>query len=295
MARDWESSFSSWSQPPGKTEQDKSDNAERAIRDAIVDGGALQERNVSVFPQGSYRNRTNIRTESDVDIAIRSRSTFFFNLADGLQVADLGIRPASYSYAQYKADVASALTDHFGAAHVTRGKKAFDVHENTYRVDADALACFEYRFYYPNGTHREGVAFVPDGGRMVYNYPEQSYANGVKKNDDTGRRFKALVRVLKTLRSEMSDNGVDIAKQMPSFLIESLVWNVPNEGFGHQTFRADVRHVLAHLFNNTMADEQCKDWREINGHKYLFRSTQPWTRGAVHTFMDTAWNYVGFE
>jgi len=295
MARDWEASFSYWAQPPGKTEQEKCDNAERAIRKAVAGSEALQAREVSVFPQGSYRNRTNIRTDSDVDIAVRSRSTFFFNLADGVQREDVGIQPASYSYAQYKNDVAKALTNHLGAGHVTRGPKAFDVHENTYRIDADALACFEYRFYYANGTYREGIAFRPDGGEMVYNYPEQSYANGVKKNDETDRRFKALVRIMKALRSEMAGQGVAVANNVPSFLLECLVWNVPNEGFGHETLRADARYVLAHLFNNTRTPEQCRGWYEINGHKYLFHSTQPWTRETVNTFADTAWNYIGFQ
>src|SRR5690348_9005625 len=98
MARDWESSFVSWSQPPGKTEQDKCDNAERAIRDAIGGSDPLKERDVSVFPQGSYRNRTNVRTESDVDIAIRSRRTFFYHVTDGVTPQAVGIKPAVYTY-----------------------------------------------------------------------------------------------------------------------------------------------------------------------------------------------------
>ncbi len=31
---------------------------------------------------------------------------------------------------------------------VTRGSKAFDVHANSYRVDADVVACFEHRRRY---------------------------------------------------------------------------------------------------------------------------------------------------
>ena len=40
-----------------------------------------------------------------------------------------------------------------------------------------------------------------------------------------------------------------------SFLIDSLVWNVPDEGFGHVAYKDDVRWVLAHLFNNTIRVE----------------------------------------
>ena len=59
---------------------------------------------------------------------------------------------AAYQYSAYKSDVHSALKGYLGEKSVTRGKKAFDIHENTYRVDADAIACFEYRRYRANGS-----------------------------------------------------------------------------------------------------------------------------------------------
>ena len=89
--------------------------------------------------------------------------------------------------------------------------------------------------------------------------------------------------------------GYAEAKPIVSCLIESLVWNVPNEGFGHSTLTADVRYTLAHLFNNTRKDEDCSEWGEVNELKYLFRSSQPWTRQQAHDFVSAAWNYIGFE
>ncbi len=37
MNRDWESVFTTWSQGPSKTEQERAENAERQIRQAIHD------------------------------------------------------------------------------------------------------------------------------------------------------------------------------------------------------------------------------------------------------------------
>ncbi len=93
----------------------------------------------------------------------------------------------------------------------------------------------------------------------------------------------------------MEDQGVKAASGIGSFLIESLVWNVPKEAFLHDTYTADVQYVLAHAFNNTRKDEDCSDWREVNKIKYLFHAAQPWTREQVHTFLSAAWDYVGFE
>jgi hypothetical protein len=67
------------------------------------------------------------------------------------------------------------------------------------------------------------------------------------------------VRILKHLRDAMNANGIAAAKPIASYLYECLVWNVPNDGFGHDSLLADVRWVLAHLFNNTRRDEDCKD------------------------------------
>ena len=93
----------------------------------------------------------------------------------------------------------------------------------------------------------------------------------------------------------MHDEGHIVAGPIPSFLSECLVWNVPNEGFGHSTRTDDVRYMLAHLWNNTRTDETCNDWGEINENKYLFRGQKNWTRQQVNSFLHAAWDYVGFE
>ena len=93
----------------------------------------------------------------------------------------------------------------------------------------------------------------------------------------------------------MDEKNVAAAKPIPSFLIECLVWNVPNVGFGHDTYTADVRWALAYLFNNTMKSEDCSEWGEVNELKYLFRGGQSWTLQQAHAFVSAAWDYLGFE
>ena len=294
---EWESTFQSWGQAPGVTEQAKCENAERAIRKGIGASSTLSGRNIKVFAQGSYRNRTNAPGDSDVDVCILCTDTMYFNLPEGMTAGQFGLTtPADYRYDTFKKDVEGALVNYFGSASVRRGSKAFDIHENTYRVDSDAIACFEYRRYEKDGTYIQGTAFIPDGiSTFIINWPEQNYNNGVAKNDQTGRRFKAVVRILKQLRMDMAEAGLAVASKIPSYLLECLVWNVPNEGFGHDTLTEDVRYCIAWLWNNTRTDEQCKEWGEINELKYLFHPVQPWTRDQVNEFLDRAWKYVGFE
>ena len=289
----WEDTLNSWAKPPGETEQTKCDNAVTAVRKAIDASSALAKRNVRVFPQGSYNNRTNVRMDSDVDICVLCTDVCFvdYGFSNGLTDSDLGLSDHPYTYAEYKNDVERALKSYFGNTSVQRGKKAFDIHANTYRVDADAVACFEMRRYHRDRSYTSGTAFLPENGGRVENWPEQHYGNGVFKNKQTGGRFKDVVRILKRLRYKMADENISAAQPIPSFLIECLVWNVPNEGFAHDTYRADVQWALAHLFNHTRSADDCGEWGEINELKYLFRS-QPWTMDQAHQFASAAWDYL---
>src|SRR2546422_11622236 len=70
MTQDWESTFAGWAKPPSETEKEKSENAERMGRKAVQESSTLSARGIRVFPQGSYRNSTNVRQDSDVDIGV---------------------------------------------------------------------------------------------------------------------------------------------------------------------------------------------------------------------------------
>ncbi len=300
MSRDWEAMFSSWGAPPSDTEQTKSENAERAIRKAIAASDKLNSRSIEVFVQGSYANRTNVRQDSDVDICVLYTGAFFsdYSMSEGLNDSVFGFESGKYPYVNFKNDVQAALISYFDKDSVTRGNKAFDLHANTYRIDADVVPCFEHRRFMgtpENNWFLSGTELHPDDGGEIVNWPRQNYENGVEKNDATGRRFKAVTRILKRLRYKLIEDGYAAAERIPPYLIECLVWNVPNEGFEHDTLKADVQYALAHLWNETRADKTCKEWGEVNNLKYLFWSGQPWTRAEVNEFLQAAWDYLGFE
>ena len=296
MSRDWEETFKQWAKPPGKTEQDRCDNACSAIRNAINASGKLSTRNIIVFNHGSYRNNTNVRKDSDVDIGILCTDTFFYDsLPEGLTQEMLGFSDATYQYDRYKNEVEEVLVDYFGRSAVKRGNKAFDVHETSYHVEADVAFFFEHRRYHSNGTYLEGVELRTDKESLsVINWPEQHYENGVNKNKDTGTRFKSIVRVLKALSNEMSEQGV-YKGDVPGFLIECLVWNVPNDNFQNEFYWNDVRSALAFLFNSTCSNSDCKEWGEVSELIYLFHSGQKWTWQQAHAFTSAAWDYIGFK
>jgi len=290
--RDWENQFRVWGSPPGQRELTRCENAVKEVRAAINASVKLNQRGVRVFPQGSYRNRVNVRQDSDVDVGVECEDVSFTDLPEGKTKADFGLTPAEYTYVQFKNDVGEALTDYFGTGVVTRGDKAFDIKATQRQVEADVAPFFQHRRYKADGTFHQGVELRPTSGGRVVNWPEQHYASGVEKHSRTGDRFKKVVRILKCLRNEMDEKGRAAARPIPSFLIECLVFNAPNSLFGNAKWRDDVVGVLAHISASTSSDALCHEWVEVSGFKWLFRGGQKWTRQQACEFANAAHAYI---
>jgi len=184
-----EDTFKFWSKGPSQTEAEKCSHAESAVRKAIKADPQLSSLDISIFAQGSYRARTNVRQDSDVDICVRYNATFFEDYPAGTTRSDFGNVAGTMSFPDYKNMVQAALVSYFGSDGVTRGGKAFDVHANTYRIDADVVATFEHRWYTgdktSNGDHHyhSGVSFHSDDGTAIINWPQETYDNGVTRNN----------------------------------------------------------------------------------------------------------------
>lgn len=290
--RDWENQFHVWGSPPGQRELTRCENALKEVRAAIDGSPKLNPRNIRVFAQGSYRNRVNVRQDSDVDVGVECEDLLFSQLPEGTNDATFGLTSSDYSYAQFKNEVGEALVAHFGSSAVTRGKKAFDVKATQRQVEADVAPFFQHRRYNANGTFEKGVELRPDDGGRVINWPEQHYDNGVAKHTRTSDRFKKVVRIVKCLRNEMDEKGRAAAGPIPSFLIECLVFNAPTRCFGNTKWYDDVMAVLAFLRENTAADHLCNDWGEVSELKYMFRGAQKWTRQQAHDFLKAAEAYI---
>lgn len=299
----FEETLTAWAKGPGTTEQTRCDNAERVIREALQADPLLKTVKPAprVFVQGSYKANTNVRADSDVDVCILLPHTYFWSIqfSDMTAEQEPGIKPPPLLFKDYRNAVETALVNRFGRAGVTRGNKAFDVHANTYRVDADVVTAFEHRRYLkrrPDGVvpYELGIEFSTDDGSQIINWPDQTYDNGVAKNDRNGRTYKRAIRILKRLRNQMQEDNIAAAKDIGSFLIESLVWNAPDQSFGFDNYAGITRDVLAHTFNGTIDDASCIEWVEVNERKYIFKAS-PGLRDKAHAFLSAAWDYLGFK
>lgn len=311
MALDWHERFKSWSKPPTEAEEAKGSRAAEMIKDALRSYPPLQLRNFAVYPTGSYRNNTNVRLDSDIDVAVVLQDACYNELpSDGSLTREmLGMSTAQYGLSQFRDDVGAALVRKFGTSGITPGDKTFNVHESSRRLDADVTPFLLHRRYTgrknSDGTwpYLEGAETRSrkNPSQSIINWHQQHYDEGVNRNNATKRRFKRITRILKRLRNEMKDSQVGqfsaAANPIPSFLIECLVFNAPDSCFNREegSYYEDVKATIVHLWGDTKEDLNCKQYLEVSRLKWLFYPDQPWSRSAAHNFLLHAWTYVDFK
>lgn len=162
------------------------------------------------------------------------------------------------------------------------------------RVNADVVPSFKYKLYFADGTFRQGTKVFKKDGSSIVNYPKLQLELGKAKNSRTNGYYKKTVRILKRLENELASK--DLTEEVPSYLLECLTYNCPEEYFSRSTWRGTMRGCLADIYNHTMKSEPDSDrWLEANGAKYLFQSSQKWTREQVTEFASNAWDYMEFE
>ncbi|MDM5338471.1 nucleotidyltransferase [Fictibacillus enclensis] len=288
----FEATFQSWSKPASDHEESKCENALSMIRDALNKSNALSGFDIQLIPKGSYHNNTNVRLTSDVDIAVKLKNVFYAKYPPGKSRGDYGNQSSSYSFNEYRSEIDQAMIDKFGRQNIEFGNKAIKIHSNSYRVDADVVPCFEYRRYRENGTYISGTEFITrNTSETVKNFPEQHYTNGVNKNTNTSRRYKKMVRIFKRLRYNLIDEGFDVGN-VSSFLVESLIWNVPNNRFNNATLTEDVQECFKYLITQTSDESNCKEWCEVSGLLYLFHSGRKYTCKEAHQFLVDGYAYL---
>jgi hypothetical protein len=291
-----ESTLAGWTGPSSETEQDRQERTERMVKEAITthDFGDCR---LSVYAKGSYANNTNVRTDSDVDIAVQCHNVEYW------KEATPGVHPPGTPYAgiwtpsKLRAEVTAALRTKFPGDIDESGSTAIRVRSSTARVDADVVPCFDYRHYFSSGGSRTGTKVFRKNGDGFVNYPIQQLANGRKKNDQTNTYFKQAVRVLKRVENVMLEKHVH--REVESFFIECLTYNCPKEIFLRSTWTDTIRGLLGHIWDGLQGDPEPSNdderWLEVSECKYLFHAGQPWTRADGRDFAYAVWNYLGFK
>lgn len=233
-----ESQLNTWSKQ-GSVAQSQATYA--TIRSALEDSGSpYADKSIKIFLQGSYGNDTNIFADSDVDVVMLIDSLYYTDVsaltAQDLSAYNAAKQTTNYTYQNFKADVTAQLRKKFGAS-VKPDNKAIFVEGNGFRRNADVLTAAKYRKYlrfknFSDEQYIEGICFWTAAGTQVVNFPKQHSDNCTFKHQGTSSWFKPTIRLIKNMRNRMIESRYLAEGVAPSYFLEGMLYNVPQENFG---------------------------------------------------------------
>ena len=266
-----ESTLSRWSHHQAATAFTQAHLPIRAALDAYSWPSGIK---YEVFLQGSYKNDTNLGGDSDVDVVVRLSSKLKPSVAaltgERLQ-KDGSHRFVLQRWQSFREHALKAMRARFGNA-AKSGRKTLKVPKGKIQADADLVVTLSYM---------DGIAFYLHGEkRWVVSYPQKHYQRGLKKEKATNKRFKRTIRMFKAARNRLVDTKALTKDDAPSYFIECLLYNAPDELFARKLAPTYVG-ILDWLKAASLSDFECQ-----NGQVPLFGpGREQWTQKKARAFV----------
>lgn len=267
-----------------------------SIRHAHKVSSILSGVRYEVYLQGSYKNDTNIRGDSDVDVIVQLDGfdddiSLYHNLSPNDR-RRLLFQKSEHSWSEFYVKVAESLRQYYGDEMVKVGNKAIKV--RTPYLSADVVVCARYRLYDlqssdPN-CYVEGIIFwTLLEGRPIVNFPNQHYQNGVSKNKLTKGNYKPTVRTFKNARSCLVEKGFLLQTDAPSYFIECLLYNVPDNLY-LDPLRERFANIIRNLYGILSNTSKHTNFLCQNRIVHLFGNTpEQWSVVDAIKFLETLW------
>lgn len=261
-------------------------NTHHSIRAALNAHRWPAGMNYDPYLQGSYANATNIRANSDVDLVVETSAVFYSNLSEDEKRAR-GLSAGSFSWADFRNQVLSALKNYYGAAIVRPGDKSIKVAAGSTRLPADVVPCVEYQEYQDGRLYGVGMTFwAQSDNRQVINFPKLHIENGAAKNSASRTRgwYKPAVRMFKNGRETIIGNSPALRRRYPSYFVECLLYNASDRCYGGSycdTFVAVVNELSQKFDSEDHTKFICQNER-----RWLFDSSSvQWNRVDAQNFV----------
>jgi hypothetical protein len=232
--------------------------AEAELREALGRSSRLGARSWEIFAQGSRANNTSIEHSSDIDLVLMLKT------------------PLESSWEQFRDDVLATLGESYT---VRMGRRCLNVDEpdSLFGEMVDILVATEFHL-----GSEAGVFFCDIDGRPIVNFPRQHRRNGDAKDLRTGGRFKEAVRAAKRAKKRAERERMIAEGAAPSYLLECLLYNVPDHLYRRSSVQESYREALRWLDRCALADLPCQ-----NGVNRLFGpAPDQWEPGTAARIVD---------
>ena len=291
-----ESQLEIWAKPQ---QTQSAINTHQSIRSALNSSssqlklqGFSENNQFEIYLQGSYRNRTNIRADSDVDVVVQLNKSFLIDRSN-LSLEDLRRFSEVYDSPQYAwddfyEDIFKTLRDYYFASSVTSGNKSIKLSKGSNRLAADIIPCIQYRYYEKFKSIDEnyicGICFyTKDSRKMIINYPKLHYQNGKMKNHETEQSYKPTVRFFKNARNSII-NKYNSRLNAPSYFVECLLYNVPNlyyYGKYQEIYANVVKWLYRNISNSFLCQNEMLDLFGNKSEQWNLEDAQDFLEGLV--------------
>lgn len=216
----------------------------------------FHDKSIKVFLQGSYLNDTDIDIESDIDIVAYYEEMFNenvrhqndndeFHKETNLTPTDVDkfnqhFSNSEYTQQEYKQAIKTWIESNSNDYVVDNGDKTLKCKIENYHFDI--VCAIQYRLYtnFDNPNKFDSGNFLRnEEGERIINFPKQTYKNSMEKNKNTGK-YKETVRIIKNIMKHNCDKNLWI----PSFVLESILYNVSNKSYNIDAKRKRVKTVI---------------------------------------------------
>ena len=254
-----------WAQP-GTVRGAK--NIHAAIRNALARYEWPEDVRYTTYMQGSYRNSTHVRRQSDVDVVVQLTS---LPVRDGSLLPDSQKRlleerfpKPEYGWRQFRRDVLKAITNAFGESRVREGKKTLKLVMESPDIPVDVVVAvrhLKYSEYFGQRSYKniEGLGlYLPTETRWTVSYPHIHRRNGVRKEKSTGWWFRRCIRMFKNARTQLVEEGRLGPATARSYHIECLLYNVSDSLLGG-SYQSAYSSALYWLARNDIRQFSCQN------------------------------------
>lgn len=262
------STLDTWSNPGA---DDSAMTAYNRVKNVLESDESLpvqKDKSFQVYLQGSYKNSTNIYADSDVDLVVQLNSAWRRDLAN-LNISQKQSYKQSYSSASYgltdfHSDVVSTLEDYYGTSSVTVEDRALVLDSDSLPLTADIVVCQQYRRYKrfnsrSDQDYVEGILFRDlSTGEKIISYPKIHHENGADKNQAVSGRYRETIRIFKNARSYLVEKDAISDDLAPSYFVECLLYNVPDENYVYDLQQRYV-DIVNWLSDMTLSGAKCQN------------------------------------
>lgn len=249
------------------TENAKAEQSIKMVQEAINDYDwiSVELRCPTVKLKGSYHNNTNVRIDSDVDIYVLFDGYFWIDTPK--QCISPEHKGDGKSCEYFREHLEKALKNRF-VSQIKKGNKVFKIKETSYKHEADIMTAFPAKDDKKNHSY-DGVRLFFNNDSKAITYPEQNKLNSDRKDLMTAGYYKKMVRVFKGIKN-------DLNLDTPSFLIECMVYSVPNEFImdSSKNYLGKARNIV-NIWSQFLPN-RANEFIETNEIKILFHQSQKW-------------------